>query len=92
MNTRRSRRIRRGTAEQLLQGAPVPVPDPLGRLLASAAAPPQPGALAREEAAVAATVAAIQGCCHPAAARGGHPGPAFVGAYANDHILVWALA
>ena len=58
MNTRRSRRIRRGTAEQLLQGAPVPVPDPLARLLASAAAPPQPGELAREEAAVAAFHAA----------------------------------
>src|SRR5436190_1036867 len=53
MNTRRSRRIRRGTAEQLLQGAPVPTPEPLTRLLASAAAPPQPGELAREEAAVA---------------------------------------
>ena len=48
MNTRRSRRIRRGTAEQLLQGAPVPVPDPLDRLLASAAAPPQPGELVRK--------------------------------------------
>ena len=58
MNTRRSRRIRPGTAEQLLQGAPVPVPDPLARLLASAAAPPQPGELAREEAAVAAFHAA----------------------------------
>ena len=58
MNTRRSRRIRRGTAEQLLQGAPVPVPDPLARLLASAAAPPQPGELAREETAVAAFHAA----------------------------------
>src|SRR5690349_19730895 len=58
MNTRRSRRIRRGTAEQLLQGAPVPAPEPLTRLLASAAAPPQPGELAREEAAVAAFHAA----------------------------------
>ena len=58
MNTRRSRRIRRGTAEQLLQGAPVPTPEPLTRLLASAAAPPQPGELAREEAAVAAFHAA----------------------------------
>ena len=58
MNTCRSRRIRRGTAEQLLQGTPVPVPDPLDRLLASAAAPPQPGELAREDMAVAAFHAA----------------------------------
>ena len=58
MNTRRSRRIRRATAEQLLQGAPVPVPDPLDRLLASAAAPPRPGELAREDMAVAAFHAA----------------------------------
>src|SRR6266704_6030646 len=58
MNTRRSQRIRRGTAEQLLQGGQAPVPDPLARLLASAAAPPRPGELAREDTAVAAFHAA----------------------------------
>jgi hypothetical protein len=61
MRTRRSQRIRRGTVEQLLHGGPVPVPDPLARLLASAAAPPQPGELAREDTAVAAFHAARLG-------------------------------
>jgi hypothetical protein len=61
MKTRRCQRIRRGTAEQLLHGGPVPVPDPLARLLASAAAPPQPGELAREDTAVAAFHAARLG-------------------------------
>jgi hypothetical protein len=61
MRTRRSQRIRRGTAEQLLHGGPAPVPDPLARLLASAAAPPWPGELAHEETAVAAFHAARLG-------------------------------
>src|SRR5438128_2632860 len=58
MNTRRFQRIRRGAAEQLLQGGQAPVPDPLARLLASAAAPRRPGELAREDTAVAAFHAA----------------------------------
>src|SRR6266851_2208139 len=58
MNTRHSPRIRRVTVEQLLNGGPATVPDPLARLLAGAAAPPQPGELAREDMAVAACHAA----------------------------------
>jgi len=57
MNTSHPRRISRKAAEELLEsGSPAPaaIPEPLARLLATAAAPPRPDELAREEMAVAA--------------------------------------
>ena len=56
MNTSHPRRISRKAAEELLQGGspPAAIPEPLARLLATAAAPPRPGELGREEMAVAA--------------------------------------
>ncbi len=57
MNTSHPRRISRKAVEQLLEsGSPAPaaIPEPLARLLATAAAPPRPDELAREEMAVAA--------------------------------------
>ena len=57
MNTSHPRRISRKAAEALLEGgspAPAAIPEPLTRLLATAAAPPRPGELTREDMAVAA--------------------------------------
>jgi hypothetical protein len=57
MNTSHPRRISRKAAEELLEGsspATATVPEPLARLLATAAAPPRPAELSREEMAVAA--------------------------------------
>src|SRR5579859_4319400 len=57
MNISHPRRISRKAAEELLEsGSPAPaaIPEPLARLLATAAAPARPDELAREEMAVAA--------------------------------------
>ena len=58
MSKRRSERIDRRTAERLLRGAPVDVPDALAGLLAAAAAPPRDGELGGEPAVLAAFEAA----------------------------------
>lgn len=60
MSKHEGRRLDRHTAEKLLRGAPVDVPDALAGLLAAAAAPPRDGELGGEPAAVTAFLEATR--------------------------------
>ena len=73
MSKHGGRRIDRRTAERLLRGAPVDVPDALAGLLAAAAAPPRDGELGGEPVAVAAFSEAVQRAPVPRPRSPGRP-------------------